>query len=254
MAISANIFHYYHYQSFKNVLPYNLFFYIYDAPDSPHNQRPQFIIMGKESTEIIAEDIKRVDRERQALRQGFTLRESGVSCSVESNVTMIEAKMRKTLSGLGGAFCLLCHADKDTASGRGVDEPEDYFTITRTGVEIKRKFDDLEKKRDGSVMTTRGDYKDRLGVTQPPIMQDTNALETLVFVSPLHALMRSFGLAILLLYHLSCTLQWTESKRKLGRSHQLFTIGREEAKAAVRDVTGIIMDAVDFAGHGGSTD
>ena len=101
---------------------------------------------------------------------------------------MIDAKMRKTLSGLGGAFCLLCHANKDTASWRGVDEPEDYFTINRTGVEIKRKFDDLEKKRDGSVMTTRGDYKDRLGVTQPPIMQDTNALETLVFVSPLHAL------------------------------------------------------------------
>ena len=143
------------------------FFYIYDAPDSPHNQRPLFIVMGKESTEIIAEDIKRVDRERQALRPGFTLRESGVSCSVESNVTVIDAKMQKTLSGLGGAFCLLCHADKDTASGRGVDEPEDYFTITRTGVEIKRKFDDLEKKRDGSVITTRGDYKDRRGVTQP---------------------------------------------------------------------------------------
>ena len=67
VAISINIFHYYHYQSFKNVLSYNLFFYIYDAPDSPHNQRPQFIIMGKESTEIIAEVIKRVDRERQAL-------------------------------------------------------------------------------------------------------------------------------------------------------------------------------------------
>ena len=152
------------------------------------------------------------------------------------------------------AFCLLCHADKDTPSGRGVDEPEDYFTITRTGVEMKRKFDDLEKKRDGSVMTTRGDYKDRLGVTQPPIMQDTNALETLVFVSPIHALMRSFGWAILLLYHLICTLQWTESKRKLGRSHQLFTIAREEAKAAVRDATGIIMDAVDFAGRGGITE
>ena len=90
--------------------------------------------MGKESTEIIAEDIKRVYRERQALCQGFTLGELGVSCSVESNITMIDAKMRKTPSGLGGAFCLLCHADKDTASGRGVDEPEDYFTIIRTGV------------------------------------------------------------------------------------------------------------------------
>ena len=62
------------------------------------------------------------------------------------------------------------------------------------------------------------------------------------------------GWAILLLYHLSCTHQWTESKRKLGRLHQLFTIAREEAKAAVRDATGIIMDAVEFAGRGGSTD
>ena len=37
-------------------------------------------------------------------------------------------------------------------------------------------------------MTARGDYIDRLGVTQPPMMQDTNALETFVFVSPLDAL------------------------------------------------------------------
>ena len=73
--------------------------------------------MGKEIVEVIGEEIEMVDGERQALCEGFMLRESGVSCSVESNVTMIDAKMRKTLSGLGGAFCLLCHADKDTANG-----------------------------------------------------------------------------------------------------------------------------------------
>ena len=60
VAISINIFIIISY--FKNILSYNLFFYIYDAPDSPYNQQPLFIIMGKESTEIIAEDIKRVDR------------------------------------------------------------------------------------------------------------------------------------------------------------------------------------------------
>ena len=37
-------------------------------------------------------------------------------------------------------------------------------------------------------MTARGDYIDRLWVTQPPMMQDTNALETFVFVSPVDAL------------------------------------------------------------------
>ena len=73
--------------------------YICNAPDSPHNQRPLFILMGKESAEIIGDDIKRIDRERHALREGFILRESGVSCSVESNITTIDAKMRKTLSG-----------------------------------------------------------------------------------------------------------------------------------------------------------
>ena len=79
-------------------------FYICNAPDSPHNQRPLFILMGKESAEIIGDDIKRIDRERHALCEGFILRESGVSCSVESNDTLIDAKMRKTLSGLGGHF------------------------------------------------------------------------------------------------------------------------------------------------------
>ena len=32
------------------------------GPDSPHNQQPLFILMGKESAEIMGEDIKRVDR------------------------------------------------------------------------------------------------------------------------------------------------------------------------------------------------
>ena len=132
------------------------------------------------------------------------------------------------------------------------DALTNYFTTTRTDVQIKRKFDDLEKmkKRDGSRMAARNDYKDRLGVTQPPMMQDSNALETLVFASPLAALMRSLRWVILLLYYLrSSAYRWTESKRKSA-----FTKAREEAKAAVQDATDIIMDAVDFALRGGNTD
>ena len=33
------------------------------GPNSPHNQQPLFILMGKESAELIGEDITRVDRE-----------------------------------------------------------------------------------------------------------------------------------------------------------------------------------------------
>ena len=48
------------------------------------------------------------------------------------------------------------------------------------------------------------------------MMQDTNALETFVFVSPADALMMwSFGWIILLLYYLrSSPHRWTENKRK----------------------------------------
>ena len=128
-----------------------------------------------------------------------------------------------------------------------------YFTTTRTGVQIKKKFDDLEKKGDGSVMTARGDFIDKLGVTQPPMMQDTNALKTFVFVSPLDALMlRSFGLVILLLQLIILGVPLTNGQKASASQH--FTKAREEEKTAVRDVTGIIMDAVNFAGRGGNTD
>ena len=101
-------------------------------------------------------------------------------------------------------------------------------------------------------MTARGDEKDTFGVTQPPMMQDTNALETLVFVSPLDALNDVIRLVGLFCSYTILGVPLTDGQK--ASANQLFTKAREEEKAAVRDATGIIMDIVDFSGRGGNTD
>ena len=107
--------------------------------------------MGKEIVEVIGEDIKIVDGERQALCEGFMLRESGDSCSVESNVTIIDAKMRTTLSGLGGAFCLFCHVDKDTANRRGFDKLFHHHSNWRANIkEIRPPLEEARWVSDDS--------------------------------------------------------------------------------------------------------
>ena len=165
---------------------------------------------------------------------------------------MIDAKMRGLLSGLGGAFCLLCTVSKDSACGRSENnlpvDCENFFTINRseeiTTNDYRRLSDDH-----GAVKRKKGDYDDRKGLTQRPTVSiDLN------MVSPLHSLMRSFDFLLTLLYHLrSETFKWTDSAKQLGDSYQRFVNAKEEVKSIVKEKTHIVMDAADPTGKGGNT-
>ena len=228
-------------------------FYVNTKPNSPHTHRPLFITMCKEDRELIGKDVTRVGREREALLDGALM--GNTMAFFEPHFTLCDSKIRKTVLGIGGGFCLLCHVDKDSACGCGSQDPEDFFRITRSGSEIKEKYDQLEKNTDGRVITAPYDYAERGGVTQAPLVKDDAALDSLIFVSPLHALMRTFGWILRLLYHLiSETHHWTESQKILGQSYQLYTNAKQEAKTSVFQATGIVMDSPDFAGRGVSTD
>lgn len=230
--------------------------YINQHPNSPHTHRPLFIAMGKE--EVMGEDIGKLGKERELIlsaqdRDGYVAM-GKTPVTITSNLTLCDGKMRKSMLGLGGAWCMLCHVDLDTGCGRGDKEPEEYFYITRTGGEIKSTYDELEKDSEGRVKTKPHDYEERGGHTQAPLVQDEEALDSLIFVSPLHCLMRVFSWLLRLLYHLRSGVHvWSESKLVLGRSYQFYTQAKEESKAEVLRLTGILMDAPDPTGRGGNT-
>ena len=87
------------------------------------------------------------------------------------------------------------------------------------------------------------------GLTQEPLVD-----ENLNMVSPLHSLMRTFSFVLTLMYHLRSEIfLWTESTIRLGRSYRFLVKAKDEAKCIVQERTGIVMDAADPTGKGGST-
>ena len=76
---------------------------------SPFATRPLFLVMGKENHDNMA-DIQTALRERQdvSFRTQFGDRELGWEWK---HLLMIDGKMRSLLTGLSGAFYLLCKED-----------------------------------------------------------------------------------------------------------------------------------------------
>ena len=127
------------------------------------------------------------------------------SITIEAKLSMIDAKMRALLSGLGGAYCLLCSIDQDSACGRTEYPLETFFEINRDINQTKEDFLRLADA-EGNVKKAKGDYADRKGLTQEPLVD-----ENLNMVSPLHSLMRTFSFVLTQMYHLqSETFVWTE--------------------------------------------
>ena len=112
-------------------------------------------------------------------------------------MSMIDGKMRSLVTGLGGAYCLLCTVPQDIACGRSniqVNIEESCFTINRTMEETTSDYYRLLKP-DGS-LDTKTPYEDRKGVTQKPVIEDNSVFS----ISPLHCLMRCYDFVKQLLY------------------------------------------------------
>ena len=90
---------------------------------------------------------------------------SGLSFSItiEAKLSMIDAKMRALLSGLGGAYCLLCSIDQDSACGRTEYPLETFFEINRDINQTKEYFLRLTDT-EGNVKRAKEDYADRKGL------------------------------------------------------------------------------------------
>ena len=216
--------------------------------------RPLFLVLGKEILENLG-DIKRTVQERLNLSESPI----EVSCShgefkvqLKASLSMIDAKMRGLITGLGGAYCLLCVVEDKIACGRTgnnlpVDLEQTCFNINRTIEDTKADYERLVKP-DGTV--TKTSYEDRKGVTQEPLSEDSSIFS----VSPLHSLMRSFDFVKQLIYHLrSETFMWTESQLKLGRSYRHYQLGKDQIhEALLVPEINISLDACDPTGMGGN--
>ena len=115
--------------------------WIEPSPASSTSCRPLSIIMGKETDVYLKDHYKLIEEERIQLRNNplqFLVNGADVTMKVNIKTSMIDGKMRGILSGLGGAFCLLCTCTRDEAV-----ELDTSFAIDRSSEDIKTIWDRL---------------------------------------------------------------------------------------------------------------
>ena len=117
-------------------------FWSEEAPNSPLSQRPLFLLLGKENKDNI-KCIKEVFLER-TLNTTLHIEIKGrhFEVSIVCTMSSIDGKMRKLLSGRGGAWCIHCEITRDEAAGRN---GEDLEALQNLSWEITRNFEETQR-------------------------------------------------------------------------------------------------------------
>ena len=81
--------------------------------------------------------------------------ENGTShqINLKTEISMIDAKMRGLITGLGGAYCLLCTVEKGVACGRSADLGIIFPSSVRTFSTSTALQRPPERSREGSQMS-----------------------------------------------------------------------------------------------------
>ena len=215
------------------------------SPASPNSCRILSLLLGKE-TDVCLKDLYKVITNKR-----IAIQSSPIKCfhnNREYNVkiilkmSMIDGKMRSLLSGLGGAYCMLCKCVRNDAVN--IDSS---FTMNRTGVEVTEVWNKLCS---GELVKKPHDQDVRLGVTREPLVE----LEAIALISPMHAGCRVFETLLKLIYHLNGRIfNWSDEKKVLGDDYSILQASKNTVRALIKEKTHISVDIPDSTGKGGTS-
>ena len=156
---------------------------------------------------------------------------------------MIDGNIRQMLSGLGGAFCMLCTCSREDAVCL-----MNSFSINKTGAQITEIWRRLSS---GDLIKRPHDQYVRLGVTREPIID----LESIASVSPLHAQLRFFDFVLKIVCHLNANIfNWSQEKNILGDdNYKTLQNSKSIVRALIKENTGISVDMPNSTGKGGTS-
>ena len=243
-----------------------------NSPCSPHSAGPLMLFLGKETFENL-QIIMEVQKEREQLAIGQIIIEhpidgSEISVTLEGRFTMIDGKLRKIISGIGGAWCLLCTTDRKHASGFAFDEEEEEETCSmedgespevknglfyvRKGFEIDRSMEQTQEIYDkikSGAIAEDAPSKERLGVTQEPLIA-----EEILILSPLHVMLRLFDFLVRLIILLNAGIfTFSDNKNVLNRLYPFFLLSKQKLIDEVKEAFTMTIEVPDSTGKGGTS-
>ena len=215
------------------------------SPASPNSCRILSLLLGKETDTCMKDVYKAITNKRIAIQSSPMIivhNNRQYKVKINLKMSMIDGKMRTLLSGLGGAYCMLCKCIRSDAVST-----ESSFTINRTGAETTEIWNQLCS---GALVKKPHDQQVRLGVTREPLIE----LEAIATVSPLHAECRVFDTLLKLIYHLNAQIfNWSDEKKALGDDYQVLQESKVTVRALIKEKTHISVDIPDSTGKGGTS-
>ena len=215
------------------------------SPASPHSCRPLALMLGKETDDELKLKYKMISNKRAALQSIpllFCYKGKHYKIIIKLKMSQIDGKMRIMLSGLGGAFCVLCTCTRVDAIDLDLN-----FDINRSSNQIQNIW---EKLLSGDMVKKPHDQSVRMGVTGEQII----AFEDIGMLSPLHSILRFFDFMLKIVYHLNAGIfNWSDGKNVLGSDYEKLKNSKDNVRKSLREGTHSAVDIPDATGKGGTT-
>ena len=217
------------------------------SPNSPLSLRPVYLVREVESdADLTAEVITKTDRCRNTLMEhGIRVLYNDTTLNVKVQIfdTMKDLKYKKMLSGLGGADCILC--DTQVADWTNVEKVTNGFTINRSAEETEALYHALADE-DGTIPRKPKDFDTRKGLTKKPATTSDQRNITIT-----HSYINGTSWFVKFLVRIAIDyLRWEERADYRGEP---LRVSKARVLAAIEDKTGLRLEQVSSAGHGGTS-
>ena len=162
--------------------------------------------------------------------------------NVKPKMSLNDGKMKSLLSGLGGAFCILCTCTRDDAIDLDMQ-----FEINRIGDKIQEIW---QKLFSGEMVKKPHDQAIRMGVTREPNI----SFDDIAMLSPLHSTFRFFDFLLKIIYHLNAGIfMWSDDKKVLGSCYESLKNSKDNIRKEIKEKTNAAVDMPDATGKGGTS-
>ena len=206
------------------------------SPNSQFTVRPVYLIRETETNEELQNEvITTTDRARDKLNsEGMVIDFAGSAVDMKFNIkdTMKDLKMKRNLSGLKGAKCILCHTKQ--ADWTCTEKVHNGFPITHTVEETMQIYTELSDEN-GIVKRSPGDFEIRKGCTAKPL---TTSDQHSICIT--HSYINGTTWFLKLLYRCysdyTCWIEYSDTRGDSVRNAKTYVLNKIEANH------GLILD------------
>jgi hypothetical protein len=210
------------------------------TPNAASSVRPVYLLRAAEDEDrVIDLYVKTTDTARTFLNSyAISIHDrDGLLYNVQHMIhdTMKDLKLKKKLSGCGGADCILC--ESRTADWKDPVQITNGFPITRFADSTMQLYEQLVAQGEGEILKAANDYATRKGITAEP--KTTSSQHSICIT---HSYINVLGWIMKVLYRCNCSYEcWIEKKTCLGDHIRK---SKEKVQTMIKDGLGLVIDKV----------